>query len=74
MMAWGIPCSEAKAHLKALAPRVPPNRNKNIPGPAGFQCKSRVDGLFKNRLYEVSCLRRDPAAQFSWAPVGGKVG
>jgi hypothetical protein len=72
--AWGIPCSKAKALLKALTPKIPPNRNLNITGPEGFKCKSRVDGLLKNRLYEVSCIRLKPAALFSWEPFAGKVG
>src|SRR3954447_17099057 len=72
--AWGIPCSEAKALLKALAPKIPPNRNRNIVGPEGFKCKSSADGLRKNRIYKVSCIRLDPPALFSWEPIGGKVG
>jgi hypothetical protein len=72
--AWGIACSKAKALLKALTPKIPPNRNLSIGGPEGFKCKSRVDGLAKNRLYEVSCTRLKPAALFSWEPIGGKVG
>ena len=72
--AWGISCIKAKALLKALTPKIPPNRNLTMIGPEGFTCKSRVDGLLKNRLYEVSCRRLKPAALFSWEPLAGKVG
>jgi hypothetical protein len=72
--AWGISCSKAKALLKTLTPKIPPNRNLAMIGPEGFTCKSRVDGLLKNRLYEVSCRRLKPAALFSWEPLAGKVG
>lgn len=72
--AWGITCSKATALLKALVPKIPPNRNLRIAGPEGFKCKSRVDGLAKNRLYAISCIRLKPAAMFSWGPYGGTVG
>jgi hypothetical protein len=72
--AWGITCREATAFLKSLVPKIPPNRNRNITGPEGFKCKSTADGLLKNRLYKIQCIRLDPAALFSWEPVGGRVG
>src|SRR3954453_689155 len=72
--AWGIPCVEAKALLKQLVPKIPPNRNRNIAGPEGFKCKSSADGLPKNRLYKVSCIRLEPAALFNWQAIGGRRG
>src|SRR3954453_17350142 len=72
--AWGIPCVEAKGLLKQLVPKIPPNRNRNIAGPEGFKCKSSAFGLAKNRLYQVNCIRFEPAALFSWEPIGGRVG
>src|SRR3954454_6075371 len=72
--AWGIPCTEAKALLKGLVAQIPPNRNRNIAGPEGFKCKSSADGLAKNRLYKVSCIRLEPAALFSWQAIGGRKG
>jgi hypothetical protein len=71
--AWGIPCSQAKTLLRALAPRIPPNRDATIPGPQGFTCKSRGDGASRNRVYTVGCLRRTPAATFGWEATGGTV-
>jgi len=64
--AWGLTCPKASALLRAMAPRIPANRDTRFPGPAGFTCTSRRDGAVKNRLYSVSCIRRNPAAMFSW--------
>jgi hypothetical protein len=72
--AWGIPCSTAMNLLRALARTIPAHRAGTISGaPAGFHCKSSASGSTKNRLYEVACLRRAPAATFDWQAVGGKV-
>ena len=73
--AWGIPCSQAKALVRAFFPRVPAySTGKLSGGPKGFKCRGGASGLFKNRMYAGSCLRLSPAATFSWGPTGGKRG
>src|SRR3954454_1949706 len=72
--AWGIPCIEAKALLKQLVPKIPPNRNRNIAGPQGFKCKSSAFRLAKNRIYQVNRIRFEPGGLFSWEPIVARVG
>jgi hypothetical protein len=73
--AWGIPCSQAMARVRAFFPKVPPYSTGQLSGgPKGFTCKGRASGLEKNRMYMGSCVRLKPAAMFFWETTGGKRG
>ena len=73
--AWGLTCKQGDGPLEGAHPPDPAEPEpERSPGPQGFTCKSRADGLAKNRMFEISCTRLKPAAMFSWEPYAGKGG
>ena len=73
--AWGIPCSQAMALVRAFFPKVPAYSIGQLSGgPKGFRCKGTASGLEKNRMYMGSCVRLTPATMFFWETTGGKRG
>jgi hypothetical protein len=73
--AWGIPCGQARALVRAFFPKVPAYSIGRLSGgPKGFSCKGGAGGLEKNRMYMGTCVRLKPAAMFFWETTGGKRG